>query len=103
VSPAITPIKPAIPAPQPPAPRPTPAAPPVVAEVARAAAPVVAQAAVPAVKAAAAAAGHDPRGVEYEAIAKLSRDIIEQIVWEVVPELAERIIRENLDRLAAKR
>jgi CheY-like chemotaxis protein len=38
------------------------------------------------------------RGPEYEAIAKLSREIIEQIVWEVVPELAEVIIREHVER-----
>jgi hypothetical protein len=36
------------------------------------------------------------KGPEYEAIAKLSREIIEQVVWEVVPDLAEAIIRENL-------
>jgi hypothetical protein len=36
------------------------------------------------------------RGPEYEAIAKLSREIIEQVVWEVVPELAEAIIREHI-------
>jgi hypothetical protein len=42
----------------------------------------------------------DGRGPEYEAIAKLSRDIIEQVVWEVVPELAEAIIRQEVDRLA---
>ncbi len=40
------------------------------------------------------------RGPEYEAIAKLSREIIEQVVWEVVPELAEAIIRQEIDRLA---
>jgi CheY-like chemotaxis protein len=38
------------------------------------------------------------RGAEYEAIAKLSREIIEEIVWEVVPELAEVIIREHVER-----
>lgn len=38
------------------------------------------------------------RGPEYEAIAKLSRDVIERIVWEVVPELAEAIIREELQK-----
>lgn len=44
------------------------------------------------------------RGKEYEAIAKLSREIIEQVVWEVVPELAEVIIKQEIDRLvAAKR
>jgi CheY-like chemotaxis protein len=41
------------------------------------------------------------RGPEYEAIAKLSREIIEQVVWEVVPELAEAIIRQEIDRLAS--
>jgi len=43
------------------------------------------------------------RGREYEAIAKLSREIIEQVVWEVVPELAEVIIKQELDRLAASK
>jgi CheY-like chemotaxis protein len=36
------------------------------------------------------------KGPEYEALAKLSREVIEQIVWEIVPELAEVIIREHL-------
>ncbi len=44
---------------------------------------------------------YDPAA--YNAIAKLSREIIERIVWEVVPDLAERIIREELDRLVEKR
>ncbi len=39
------------------------------------------------------------RGTEYEAIAKLSREIIEQVVWEVVPELAEIIIRREVEKL----
>jgi CheY-like chemotaxis protein len=43
------------------------------------------------------------RGPEYEAVARLSREIIEQVVWEVVPELAEVIIREHVERLAAAR
>jgi hypothetical protein len=43
------------------------------------------------------------RGPEYEAIARLSREVIEQVVWEVVPELAEIIIREHVERLAAVR
>ncbi len=42
------------------------------------------------------------RGPEYEAIAKLSREIIEQVVWEVVPELAEIMIREQIERLAKR-
>ena len=43
------------------------------------------------------------KGPEYEALAKLSREVIEQIVWEVVPELAETIIRAELDRLVRER
>ncbi len=42
------------------------------------------------------------KGPEYAVIAKLSREIIEQIVWEVVPELAELIIKEHVERLAKK-
>jgi CheY-like chemotaxis protein len=38
------------------------------------------------------------RGPEYEALAKLSREVIEKIVWEIVPELAEAIIREQMDK-----
>jgi CheY-like chemotaxis protein len=38
------------------------------------------------------------KGPEYEAIAKLSREVIEQIVWEIVPELAEAIIREHVEK-----
>ena len=37
------------------------------------------------------------------AVAKLSREVIEQVVWEVVPELAETIIRAELDRLVRER
>jgi CheY-like chemotaxis protein len=59
------------------------------------------QAAVPAAaEAAARSAGLDPSGPEMAALVKLSREVIERVVWEVVPELAETIIRENLDRLA---
>jgi CheY-like chemotaxis protein len=45
-------------------------------------------------------AGLDPDGPEMAALLKLSREVIERVVWEVVPELAETIIRENVDRLA---
>ncbi len=38
-----------------------------------------------------------------EALSKASRDVIERVVWEVVPQLAETIIRENLDRLVKER
>ncbi|MCG5055936.1 MAG: response regulator [Myxococcales bacterium] len=43
------------------------------------------------------------RGPEYEALAKLSREVIEEVVWEVVPELAEILIREQIERLVASR
>jgi CheY-like chemotaxis protein len=38
-----------------------------------------------------------------EALSKASREVIERVVWEVVPQLAETIIRENLDRLVKQR
>jgi hypothetical protein len=38
-----------------------------------------------------------------DALSKASREVIERVVWEVVPELAETIIRENLDRLVKAR
>ena len=38
------------------------------------------------------------RGPEYEALAKLSREVIEQIAWEVVPELADIILRTEVER-----
>lgn len=40
---------------------------------------------------------------EYEAIARLSREVIEKIAWEVVPELAEVMIRAQLDKLVKER
>lgn len=43
------------------------------------------------------------RGPEYEAIAKLSVEAIQQIVWEVVPELAEVMIKAEVERLAKER
>ena len=42
-------------------------------------------------------------GAEYDLIVKLSREVIEQIAWEVVPDLAETIIRAELDRLVKER
>lgn len=38
-----------------------------------------------------------------EALSKASREVIEKIAWEVVPHLAEAIIREELDRLIKDR
>ena len=40
---------------------------------------------------------------ELAALLKLSTEVVERVVWEVVPDLAEQIIRENLEHLAAAR
>ena len=40
---------------------------------------------------------------ELAALLKLSTEVVERIVWEVVPDLAEQIIRENIEQLAAAR
>ena len=79
------------PAPPPPRAREMTPAPPVRAREMTPAPPPVVAASVGETMAAIAA-----KGPEYEAIAKLSREIIEKIVWEVVPELAEAIIREHV-------
>ncbi len=49
------------------------------------------------------ATGLQPGSPELLALLKLSTEVVERIVWEVVPELAEQISRENLHDLAAKR
>jgi hypothetical protein len=38
-------------------------------------------------------------GAQVEAVLALSREVVEQVVWEVVPTLAETIIKEELKRL----
>jgi CheY-like chemotaxis protein len=48
-------------------------------------------------------AGIEPGSPELIALLKLSTEVVERIVWEVVPDLAETIIRENLRELTAKR
>jgi CheY-like chemotaxis protein len=40
---------------------------------------------------------------ELLALLKLSTEVVERVVWEVVPELAEHLIRENLEQLIAAR
>lgn len=47
--------------------------------------------------------GLPPASPELLALVKLSSEIVERVVWEVVPELAETMIREHLHELAAKR
>ena len=49
------------------------------------------------------ATGLDPGSPELLALLKLSTEVVERIVWEVVPDLAEQIIRENLSELTARR
>ncbi|MCX5746667.1 MAG: hypothetical protein NT062_29675, partial [Proteobacteria bacterium] len=49
------------------------------------------------------ATGLEAGSPELLALLKLSTEVVERIVWEVVPELAEAIIRENLAELTAKR
>jgi CheY-like chemotaxis protein len=48
-------------------------------------------------------AGLEPGSPELAALLKLSAEVVERVVWEVVPDLAEQIIRENLNELAANR
>lgn len=73
----------------------------VASPVAAAAVAAVARAAEPRVLEA--LGGASARGPEYDALVKISREVIEQIAWEVVPELAETIIRAELDRLVKER
>jgi hypothetical protein len=40
---------------------------------------------------------------ELAGLLRLSTEVVERVVWEVVPELAEQIIRENLAELTARR
>ncbi len=44
----------------------------------------------------AADAGLDPAGPEFAALVALSREVVERVVWEVVPELAETLIQEHI-------
>ena len=47
--------------------------------------------------------GDGGEGQLRNALSKASREVIEKIAWEVVPQLAETIIREELDRLIKDR
>lgn len=40
------------------------------------------------------------KGPEYEALAELARPLIEQILWEVVPELVEAILMEHPEKFS---
>ncbi|MBL8681354.1 MAG: response regulator [Myxococcales bacterium] len=109
-SPPAAPAPPAVVAPSPvAAPKPAVVAPPSAVVPPKTAAPapsVAAEApAAPAVRlpadleAKVAALGLTP--VQVEAVAALTREVVERVVWEVVPQLAESMIREELRRLTA--
>jgi len=49
------------------------------------------------------ASGLEPGSPELLALLKLSAEVVERVVWEVVPDLAEQIIKENLHDLTARR
>jgi CheY-like chemotaxis protein len=42
------------------------------------------------------AAGHDTSSLDHKLLAAMAREIIERIAWEVVPELAETLIKQQL-------
>jgi hypothetical protein len=48
------------------------------------------------------ATGLEAGSPELAALLKLSTEVVERVVWEVVPELAEAIIRENLEALTKR-
>jgi hypothetical protein len=108
---ATPPVRPAsVPSPAAPAPAPfaapRPVAPPAPTPPVAPAAPATYVAPVPAMAPAATAAALQEvlaklaaRGPEYAALVEIARPLIEQVVWEVVPELAEMILRERVDKL----
>jgi len=125
-SPAVPASRPASPSPQvgarPMAPAPTfgagarqpaPVAPPASAPAAPPAAPAAAPqaASAPRVAAAVAAAGADLTGQlqelgldanQVQGVLALSREVVERVVWKVVPVLAETLIKEEIARLTAE-
>jgi CheY-like chemotaxis protein len=88
-------------------PRPAPPAPPPPPAPVAAPAPPAASPPVPAAPVAAAVNGHlsaklgdlglSPQ--QAEAVMALSREVVERVVWEVVPQLAEALIKEEIARL----
>lgn len=43
------------------------------------------------------------RGSAEETVARLARDVLEKVAWEIIPDMAERMIREEIERLKAGR
>lgn len=87
------------PAPAPAAKKPAPAP---AAAAAPAAAPAASPAAAATAPGSALAGSLDALGLtkeQVESVLALSRDVVEKVVWEVVPDMAETLIREELKRL----
>jgi hypothetical protein len=106
--PAAAPARPALELEEAPrAPTPSPAVAPKPAAPLKPAAPVAAPARAAAAatsdggEMAARLAGMGLTREQVEGVLGLSREIIERVVWEVVPDLAETIIREEIKRLTA--
>jgi CheY-like chemotaxis protein len=53
--------------------------------------------------AAPAAAAASLSGPEHELLARMTREVIERIVWEIVPELAETMIKQELEKVMRER
>jgi len=82
-----------------------PAAPPAAAPAAHAPAPASAVAAVASATNGQLAAKLAHLGLtdaQVSAVLALSRDVVEKVVWEVVPVLAETMIREEIKRLTSE-
>lgn len=110
-----------VPPPPPPGVRTTAASPPSLKSPGMAPPPPQASGAIRSTGAAAVAARHDPAPLatangaslqsrlealgldaqQVDGVLALSREVIEQVVWEVVPELAETLIKEEIRRLTA--
>jgi CheY-like chemotaxis protein len=113
-APAARPPAPAAPAPPPAAAQPTPATavPRAPAPVSPPAAPVHSPAAASPAAAVAAVANGQLAGKlgdlgltpqQADAVLALSREVVERVVWEVVPQLAEALIKEEIARLTKER
>ncbi len=93
-------------------PKPAPAAPAPARAPAPAPAPAAAPAPAPAAAAAAATRGNGALAgkladlglspEQVDGVLALSREVVEQVVWEVVPQLAETLIQEEIRRLTAE-
>jgi CheY-like chemotaxis protein len=91
-------------APEPPPPSAPPPAPDAAPPSPAPASPAPAVAAMPGLAEAVAdrAGAELPPGLSKEELLQVAREVVERVAWEVVPELAEAVIREELARLTAE-